>query len=833
MSDFKPSLKIYPAISLHKTVIFPGEIATLKLEAQHNRNVLKAVQNQDQKIALLFYSTPTPLASAERLEIGIEARILNQNYSGLEQEEITIQGLRRMRVIDFHPDADELFMQGDVDFLETVDIELTEDHEITLFNQNDVLSQTIESPKLTSLVSHLEKYEFDLALLEDLPVEDVSNEDQQVITQVLKIYERLSKAHYRFPKDRYPILRNFRENGERLIDLMVQFCDFDKNNKIQLMRPVHLKDRIEALLDIMNSELEKHELSIELEKKTKVDIEASRKEYYLRQQMKSIRKELGEEDMVEDEVERYQAELKSLNLSEDVTIEVQREIDRLKNIQPSSSEFQVIKTYLDRFFSLPWHTETEEKIDLPKVRTALENEHYGLESVKERILEYLAVRKLNPSHKGSILCFSGPPGVGKTSLGKSIADAIGRHFLRISVGGVKDEAEIRGHRRTYVGSLPGKIMNALIRTKSKNPLLMLDEIDKMGSDQRGDPASALLEVLDPEQNASFTDHYFNIPFDLSKVLFIATANYLHDIPKPLLDRLEVITIEGYTETEKLKITQNHLLPKILKDHGLESQHIDFQEPAIRSVIRGWTREAGVRNLQRAVQKICRKMAREIVEQVPQVQIQSLTEDKVPHYLGTMAYTHDEGVSGSNIGAVNGLAWTASGGEVLVIEAIKMKGHGKLVITGKLGEVMKESVQAAHSYIRSCADRLGIDFSVFENQDLHIHFPAGAVPKDGPSAGVTVTLAIASLLSQQKVRSDIAMTGEVTLRGKVLAVGGIKDKVLAAYRMNLKYVALPKHNIKDLDELPKEVKDQIQFIPLDHVDELLNFALVKDDVVGLN
>ena len=492
-----------------------------------------------------------------------------------------------------------------------------------------------------------------------------------------------------------------------------------------------------------------------------------------------------------------------------------------------SSEFQVIKTYLDRFFTLPWGVETKEHIDLTKVRKALEEEHYGLKKVKERVLEFLAVRKLNPEHKGPILCFAGPPGVGKTSLGKAIAESIGRTFFRISVGGVHDEAEIRGHRRTYVGAMPGKIMNGITRAKCINPLLMLDEIDKIGSDHRGDPASALLEVLDPEQNNAFTDHYFNVPFDLSKVMFIVTANYLHDIPKPLLDRLEVISIEGYTESEKVQIAENHLLPKILKDHGLEDEPPQFTENGLRHLIRGWTREAGVRNLQRALQKVCRKIAREKVEEEKETPEIDDSIEGVGLYLGPEKYQGDEGVEADVIGAANGLAWTSVGGELLVIEAIKMKGTGKLVITGKLGEVMRESVHAAHSFIRSRAHHLGIDQEVFESEDLHIHFPAGAVPKDGPSAGVTITLAIASLLSQRPIRSDFAMTGEVTLRGKVLPVGGIKDKVLAAYRVGITNIVLPKANAKDLIELPEEVKSSVQFHPITQVDDLFELALVKN------
>lgn len=774
---------IYPVISLFKVVIHPRDIATLKLEALPNRNALFSINIPDGVIAIVFYPSEAPssgLPTEPPLPVAVLARVLTRTTSGHHQEDIVVQGLRRVRV-----------------------------HDIIHHNE----------------IYHDGPCPFDRAMVTELYTEPSTQHHYNLINNILRLYEQLSKSHIGFPKDKLVMLQSYQKEPEYFVDLMTQTAKMERRHTLAMMREESVLTRLEMTIAWMQEELERVQVDQDIERKTKLDIESSRQEYHLRQKMRTIRKELGEDDHSADEADRYIEQLEALTLSDDAVQEVKREIERLRHIQPSSSEFQVIKTFLDRFFALPWGVETREQIELPTVRSALENQHFGLEKVKERILEFLAVRKLNPDHKGPILCFAGPPGVGKTSLGKAIAEAIGRNFFRISVGGVHDEAEIRGHRRTYVGAMPGKIMNALSRAKCQNPLLMLDEIDKIGNDHRGDPASALLEVLDPEQNNAFTDHYFNVPFDLSKVMFVVTANYLHDIPKPLLDRLEIISIEGYTETEKVKIAEHHLLPRILEDHGLEQSPPEFPEEGLRHLIQKWTREAGVRNLQRCLQKVCRKVALERVEEGREAPIIGSEGESLERYLGPEKYQRDEGVQTDVIGAANGLAWTSVGGELLVIEAIKMRGSGKLVITGKLGEVMRESVHAAHSFIRSRSRALGIDPDCFEQDDLHVHFPAGAVPKDGPSAGVTITLAIASLLSARPIRSDFAMTGEVTLRGNVLPVGGVKDKILAAYRAGILHVALPKANAKDLIELPDEVKDVIHFHPIEHVDELLDLALL--------
>ncbi len=775
MREVEP--RILPLLPLQSVVVFPQRVSTVQVGAEQNVALLAEHAEDDTQIVLAFRKPnatgPTTLDTL--CPVAVVGRVLDRLKLPANCQRVTIQGLRRV-----------------------------------------VLQSLVqEAPYLQAQVVEAEQ-----------PVRDPFKINVQV-QKALNLYERLLGTEREYPKELQQILKTNVDEPGRFADLVGASLEFEYADRLRLIEATDPDSRMEVLVDLLKNELDRVKVAQEVEKKAKGDIEDSRREYYLRQQMRTIRKQLGDEDLSQKDADVYAEQLAALGLDEAVSREAEREIERLRHIQPSSSEFQVIKTYLDRFFALPWGKENEEHIDLNKVRQTLDEGHFGLQMVKERILEFLAVRKLNPGHKGPILCFAGPPGVGKTSLGQAIAEAIGRNFFRISVGGVRDEAEIRGHRRTYVGALPGKILNGLTRAGCMNPLLMLDEIDKIGADHRGDPASALLEVLDPEQNHSFTDHYFNVPFDLSKVLFVCTANYLHDIPRPLLDRLEVISIEGYTENEKLEIGRRHLIPKVVKEHGLLPVPPAFDDAAVRDVVRFWTREAGVRNLQRCLAQICRKVARERVEgegKDPSV----IDPPAIPRYLGPLKYLHDEGVEGNPVGAANGLAWTAAGGELLVIEALKMKGHGKLVITGKLGEVMKESVQAAYSFTRSRAATLGLAADELDGIDIHIHFPAGGVPKDGPSAGVTVTLALASLLSGKPIRSSVAMTGEVTLRGKVLPVGGIKDKLLAAYRSGIRDVVLPRANEKDLTEVPEEVRQATRFHLIDHVDELFAIALINTE-----
>ncbi|MCB9540350.1 MAG: endopeptidase La [Myxococcales bacterium] len=767
-----------PVLPLQSTVIYPQGVATVQIGIEENIALLKSNAEPDTRIALAF--SDAGVAGEVRREtlsrVAVMSRVLDRLKLPGNSYQITFQGLRRVEIL-----------------------EIVQERPYYRARVGEV-AETVRDPFKVNVY----------------------------VQKAINLFERLVGSSNNYPKELIHILKMNVDNPGRFADLLCSSINFEYAEKQRVLQAVGIEPRLQRVIELLRSELDRVKVAQEVEKRAKGDIEESRREYFLRQQLKTIQKELGDDDLSRKDADDYAEKLEALGLPDEVVREAEREIERLRHIQPSSSEYQVIKTYLDRFFALPWGVETDEDIDLRRVRTALDDGHFGLEKVKERILEFLAVRKLNPSHKGPILCFAGPPGVGKTSLGKAIAEAIGRNFFRISVGGVRDEAEIRGHRRTYVGALPGKILNGLTRAGCMNPLLMLDEIDKIGSDHRGDPAAALLEVLDPEQNNSFTDHYFNVPFDLSKVLFVVTANYLHDIPRPLLDRLEVISIEGYTENEKLEIGRRHLIPKVVKEHGLSGAPPDFQDAAILEVVRHFTREAGVRNLQRSLEKVARKIAREQVESGAEGETIEVDVDQIKTYLGPPRYLHDEAVDRDEVGVANGLAWTASGGEVLVIEALKMKGKGKLVITGKLGEVMKESVQAAHSFTRSRAEKLGVRLDDLENLDLHIHFPAGAVPKDGPSAGVTVTLALASLLSGLPIRSDVAMTGEVTLRGKVLPVGGIKDKLLAAYRAGIRLVVLPKANEKDLVEVPDEVRDAIEVHLIDHVDALFELALIGYD-----
>jgi ATP-dependent Lon protease len=770
-----------PLLPLTNSIIYPSRVVSVHVSVPENLALLSAYNGADEAIAIGFCEpgTKDDIRPSFISSIAVTARIIDRIKLPGDGFRVTLQGLRRIEILEV--DSERPFYTG-------------------VFQE---IEERTRDPFRVNVY----------------------------VQKAINLYERLAGLNPSFTKEFTQLLKVNVDNPGRFADLLCATVDFDYAERHRILQAVSVDQRLQRVLELLRGALDRVKVAQEVEKRAKGDIEESRREYYLRQQMKTIQKELGDEDLSRRDADDYEGKLEALSLPEDIVNEAAREIDRLRHIQPSSSEYQVIKTYLDRFFALPWGKMTEEHIDLVTVLTMLDEGHFGLEKVKERILEFLAVRKLNPDHKGPILCFVGPPGVGKTSLGKSIAESIGREFFRISVGGVRDEAEIRGHRRTYVGALPGKVLNGLTRAGAMNPLLMLDEIDKIGSDHRGDPAAALLEVLDPEQNSTFTDHYFNIPFDLSKVLFIVTANYLHDIPKPLLDRLEVITIEGYTETEKFEIAKRHLIPRVVEQHGLERYTPTFSEPAIREVVRYWTREAGVRNLRRCFEKISRKIARKQVEAEAaskRYRSPKVASKDVEKYLGPRRFHHDDGIDRDEVGVANGLAWTSVGGELLVIEALKIKGTGKLVITGQLGDVMKESVQAAYSFVRSRRVDLGIEDDATTAHDLHIHFPAGAVPKDGPSAGVTVTLALASLLSGLKVRSDFAMTGEVTLRGKVLAVGGVKDKLLAAYRAGIKNIALPKHNAKDLVDVPDEVKKKTKFHLIEHVDTLLELALIGYD-----
>ncbi len=618
------------------------------------------------------------------------------------------------------------------------------------------------------------------------------------------------------------------DDPDRLTDLILGHMPLKLEDKQELLAAVDIRQRLDLLTEIINREMEILEIEKKISGRVRKQMEKTQKEYFLREQMKAIQQELGEKDDRASEVEEYRQKMRDQDLPKDVAEKVAKEIERLEKMSPMSAESGVIRTYLDWLLGLPWSTITTDRLDIDIAEKIMEEDHYGLEKVKERILEYLSVRKLTETMKGPILCLVGPPGVGKTSLARSIARSMERKFVRVSLGGVRDEAEIRGHRRTYVGALPGRIIQGMKTVGSKNPVFLLDEIDKMSSDFRGDPGAALLEVLDPEQNNTFSDHYIELPFDLSRVLWVVTANAIHNIPRPLLDRMEMITISGYTQEEKIQIAKKFLIPKQQKDHGLSGRHIAFPENGIEKLIRNYTREAGVRNLERGIATLCRKVARQIVQK--KKKSVRMTPTNVETFLGPIKYHWNEAERNSQVGVATGLAWTEAGGDVLPVEVTTMKGKGSLTLTGQLGDVMKESAQAGLSYIRSRAAELGLEGEFYEKLDIHVHLPEGAIPKDGPSAGITMVTAMISALTGIKVRNDLAMSGEITLRGRVLPVGGIKEKVLAAHRAGIKTLLLSKENKRDYVEIPENVRNNLEFIWVEHMDEVLATALLKGEKV---
>ena len=609
-----------------------------------------------------------------------------------------------------------------------------------------------------------------------------------------------------------------------LADVIASIINSVPAEKQKILEILDVKERLKEVTRLISHQLEVLELGNKIQSQVKDDIDKSQREYYLRQQLKAIKQELGEADEANVEVAEYRAKIEKKNLPAEAKKEAERELERLSRMHPSSAEYTVAASYLDWITALPWNESTEDNLDIKKARKILDDDHFGLDKAKKRIIEYLAVRKLKPDSKGPILCFVGPPGTGKTSLALSIAHALGRKFIRIALGGVRDEAEIRGHRRTYVGALPGRIIQGIRRAESNNPVFVLDEIDKVGSDFRGDPSSALLEVLDPEQNYSFMDHYLDVPFDLSHVIFITTANILDTIPPPLRDRMEVIELPGYTLDEKLKIAERYLIPRQTAANGISQQQITFTKSAITLIITGYTREAGLRNLEREIGTICRGIASMVAG--GELKKASITVKDLHKYLGPIRIMSEVSARTSKPGVATGLAWTPTGGDILFIEATAMKGKKGLTLTGQLGEVMKESATAALSFIRANAGDLGISVDFFEENDIHIHVPAGAIPKDGPSAGVTMLTALASLLTGKTVKKDLAMTGEITLRGLVLPVGGIKEKVLAAHRAGIKTIILPKWNRKDMVDIPQKVQKDIQFYFVDDMLEVLKIALEK-------
>ena len=766
-----------PILPLRDIVVFPDSMTPLAIGQERSIRLVDEAVASDKTIALVTSRTPEEEAqSAEDLyEVGTSAVIHKMIRVPDGTLRVLVQGQKRIRLTSI--EQTEPYLAGRFEELPDV---VGREKEI------EALARNVESlfGRIISLVPYLP---------EELELAAANAESPSVLANLIAATLRLRTEE-----------------------------------KQELLAEPDVEARLRRLTVVLNRELEVFELGTKIQSQVQSEMEASQREYFLRQQLKAIQEELGEGDEQQAEVAELRAQIEEAHLPEEADRQARRELDRLAKLPPAAAEYGVIRTYLEWILSVPWNTTTEDDLDLQHARRVLDEDHYDLEKIKDRIVEHLAVSKLKRDLSGPILCFVGPPGVGKTSLGQSIARTLGRKFVRISVGGVRDEAEIRGHRRTYIGAMPGTIVRALRDAGSKNPVFMIDEIDKMGADWRGDPSSAMLEVLDPAQNSSFRDHYLDLPFDLSQVLFICTANQLEPIPPPLRDRMEIIGLAGYTEDEKLGIARRYLVPKQLEAHGLEKTQLTFTEKALRLVIREYTREAGVRELDRQIAALCRKAAREIAES--KRQRARVDERRVRGWLGRRRFPAEVRKRTSDPGVATGLAVTPVGGDVLFVEATAMPGSGKLIVTGQIGDVMKESAQAALSWVRGHAGDLGLESDWFEGRDVHIHVPAGAVPKDGPSAGIAMATALASLAMGTPVSEDVAMTGEITLTGQVLPIGGVKEKVLAAQRAGIDTVILPRENEPDLDDLPEEVREGMRFVLADGVDEVVEAAFPRGAVL---
>ncbi|UIN49135.1 MULTISPECIES: endopeptidase La [Bacillus] len=690
---------------------------------------------------------------------------------------------------------------------------------------NGTIRVLVEGLNRAQIESYVELEDYTSVDIKELAEEELKDAEAEALMRtLLDHFDQYIKISKKISAETYATVTDIEEPG-RMADIVASHLPLKLKDKQEVLETVDVKKRLNRVISLIHNEKEVLEIEKKIGQRVKRSMERTQKEYYLREQMKAIQKELGDKEGKTGEVSSLMSKIEESSMPDSVRETALKELNRYEKIPSSSAESSVIRNYIDWLINLPWGIYTEDRLDLKLASEILDDEHHGLEKVKERVLEYLAVQKLTNSLKGPILCLAGPPGVGKTSLAKSIAKSLDRKFIRISLGGVRDESEIRGHRRTYVGAMPGRIIRGMSKAGTMNPVFLLDEIDKMSSDFRGDPSSAMLEVLDPEQNHNFSDHYIEETFDLSQVLFIATANNLATIPGPLRDRMEIITIAGYTEVEKAEIVKDHLLPKQLKEHGLKKGNLQLREAAIYDMIRYYTREAGVRGLERQLAAICRKAARAIVAE-DRKRI-TVTEKNLSEFLGKRLYRYGQAETTDQIGVVTGLAYTTVGGDTLSIEVSLSPGKGKLLLTGKLGDVMRESAQAAFSYIRSKADELNIDPNFNEKHDIHIHVPEGAVPKDGPSAGITIATALVSALTGRPVSKEVGMTGEITLRGRVLPIGGLKEKALGAHRAGLKTIILPKDNEKDIDDIPESVREGLTFIPVSHLDEVLEKALVGE------
>ncbi|CAG9718428.1 endopeptidase La [Clostridium neonatale] len=747
-------------------------------------------------------------------DVGREKSIAAIEQAMLEEQEVFLAAQKDSAIED--PSKDDIYTIGTICKIK----------QILKMNDNSirVLVEGKVRGKITEYID--EEKDYIKVSAEEINVEIVRDEKLEAYIKYLdkefiKLVKLTNESYLEALKAIEPL-----EKPEEFVDMIASYALTDEKIKQEILEILDIKTRIEKILERLKIEISIAALQKKLEGKVKNKVSKEQKEYYLREQLKAIQEELGEDETEQNQLEKYKERIDKSKLTKEGKEKLSNELLRLKNMSSSSSEANVIRTYLDWVLDIPWGKYSKESIDVVKAREVLDDEHYGLDDVKDRVIEYLAVKKFSKSQKGPILCLVGPPGVGKTSIARSIAKAINRKYSRISLGGMRDEAEIRGHRKTYVGAIPGRIAYALKESKTMNPLILFDEIDKINSDYKGDPSDALLEILDNEQNKDFRDSYLEIPMNLSRAMFIATANTLDTIPRPLLDRMEVIEVTGYTYEEKFNIAKNHLINKILDDLDIDRKLIDIKDSAIKEVIEGYTRESGVRGLERKLSSLIRKALAEILKSNKEKI--SINKKKVEELLGKRLFDFDKIDKLDKIGVVNGMAWTAYGGDTLPIEAMVMSGNGKLELTGKLGEVMQESAKIAYSYVRANANKFGIKDNFYKDKDIHIHAPEGAVPKDGPSAGVTMVTALVSALSGKKVRHNVAMTGEVTLTGRVLPIGGLKEKSLAAYRAGLDTIIIPKENEKDIDKIPHSIRSSLNIIPAEEVNEVLNNALIGED-----
>ena len=764
-----------PVLPLRGTVLYPDLILPIMVGRKKSVKLIDDAMDGDRIIGIITQkrSEIEDPKESDLYSVGVAALILRMIRELDGSQRVIVQGVSRIKVKEYSQKDPYFKVRCDTiedNYLTGVEIDAL------VMNLKNLFQRAVElAPYLTAELGTMVNNIKSAAILSDLIASNlnISTAEKQAILETFDVRERLTKVH------------------------------------------LHLNKEIQVL-----------ELGNKIQSQVKEDMDRTQREYYLREQMKAIKKELGELDEHSTEIKELRDKIKKAKMPPDALAASEKELDRLAKIPPASAEYTVARTYLDWLVELPWSETTEDNLDIDNAQKTLDEDHYDLEKVKKRILEYLAVRKLKANMKGPILCFVGPPGVGKTSLGKSIARTMGRKFMRISLGGVRDEAEIRGHRRTYVGALPGRIIQGIKKSGSNNPIFMLDEVDKIGMDFRGDPSSALLEVLDPEQNFSFSDHYIDVSFDLSKVMFITTANVLDTIPPALRDRMETLELPGYSEDQKIMIAKQFLIPKQVAEHGLTSEYVEFKDDALQTIIVSYTREAGVRNLEREIAAICRGVAKDVARGIMDKVV--INSEALHKFLGPVKFFPEVAERTSEPGVATGLAWTPTGGDIIFVEATKMRGEKGLTLTGQLGDVMKESAQAALAYVRTKSKELGIDEDFFAKNDIHIHVPAGAIPKDGPSAGVTMFVALTSLLTNTPVRSDVAMTGEITLRGLVLPVGGIKEKVLAGMRAGIKTIILPKKNEKDLEEIPEHIRNQMNFKFIQRMDEAIAHALKHPD-----